>query len=185
MPIRGRTLRKAAQNFCNHANRVLNRTVTKTRLLVIDVPPRVQVTFRQGGRPVEAKLQTRFGPIGLYFGQVCDSVVDQDGLHTLRTIEYKYTLTPAGADEPLLRWEYVKHLPPGAEWCRHHLQGPVDLEIHRHSVPLDDLHLPTGYVTFEEVLRFCIVDLGVRPLHRDWSAILRQSYEQFKAEFVQ
>ena len=98
--------------------------------------------------------------------------------------EYRYTLTPAGADEPLLRWEYVRSPPPGAEWCRHHLQGSEELEINGYVVPLDAFHLPTGYVTFEEVLRFCIVDLGVLPLHRNWSAILRDSYEQFKAEFV-
>ena len=185
MSIRGRTLREAAQTFCDHANRVLNRTVTRARLVVIDVPPRVQVAFRQAGRPFKARLQTRFGRMGLYLGQVCDFVLGQDGLLMLRTIEYKYTLTLAGDDEPLLRWEYVKHPPPGAEWCRHHLQGPVDLEIHDPPVPLDDLHLPTGYVTFEEVLRFCIVDLGVPPLHDEWDAILVDSYRKFRAEFVQ
>ncbi len=186
MPIRGPTLREAGQTFYDHVNRVVNRTVTRARLVVIDVPPRIQVAFRQAGRPIKARLQTHFGRMGLYLGQVCDSVVGADGLQTLRTIEYRYTLTLAGTDEPLLRWEYVRHPPPGAEWCRHHLQGrPVELQIHRHLVPLDDLHLPTGYVTFEDVLRFCIVDLGVRPLHRDWSAILRESYEEFKTEFVQ
>lgn len=184
MPIRGRTLREAAQTFCDHVNSVLNRTVTRARLVVFGVAPRIQVAFRQAGRPFNARLQTSFGRIGLYLGQVCESEIGQDGIHTLRTVAYTYTLTPAGADEPLLRWEYVRSPPPGAEWCRHHLQGPVELEIHGNSVLLDDLHLPTGYVTFEEVLRFCIVDLGVRPQHRNWSAILKRSYEQFKAEFV-
>ncbi len=185
MPIRGQTLHKAAQTFCKHANRILNRSVTKGRLIVIDVPPRVQIAFRQAGLPVEVPLQTRFGPIGLYLGQVCDSVVGRDGFHTLRTIEYRYTLTPEGAPEPLLRWEYTKFPPPDVEWCRHHLQGrPVQLNIHRYEVGLNEIHLPTGYVTFEDVLRFCIVDLGVRPLHPDWSTILRRSYERFRAEFV-
>lgn len=184
MPIRGGSLHQAAQTFCDHANRVLNRTVTRARLVVFGVAPRVQVAFRQAGRPFKARLQTCFGRMGLYLGQVCDSVVGPDDLHTLRTIAYTYTLTPAGADEPILRWEYVRSPPPGAEWCRHHLQGPVDLEIRGIPVELNDLHLPTGYVTFEDVIRFCIVDLDVQPLHVDWSAILRESYEQFRTEFV-
>lgn len=185
MPIQGGTLGEAAQRFCDHINRALNRTVTETRLVVFEVPPRIQVAFRQTGQPIAAQLQTQFGPMDLYLGQVCDSVTGPDGLHTLRTVAYTYTLTPAGVDEPLLRWEYLKSPPHGAEWCRHHLQGPVELQIHENRVPLNEFHLPTGYVTFEEILRFCIVDLGVPPLHEDWSEILRESYEQFKAEFVQ
>ncbi len=184
MSIRGGSLHQAAQTFCDYANRLLNRTVTRARLVVFGVPPRVQVAFRRGGQPFNAWLQTSFGRMGLFIGQVCDSVVGQDGFHTLRTIEYRYTLTPAGAKEPLLRWEYIRSPRRGSEWCRHHLQGPVDLEIREHLVQLDDLHLPTGYVTFEDVIRFCIVDLDVPPLHQDWSAILAESYEQFRTEFV-
>ncbi|MBI2455099.1 MAG: hypothetical protein HYV46_03055 [candidate division NC10 bacterium] len=105
-------------------------------------------------------------------------------MHELRTIDYRYTLTPGDKTEPLLRWEYLKTPPAGALWCRHHLQGPVELQIHEHSVSLNDLHLPTGYVPFEEVLRFCIVDLGVPPLSEDWDAVLRDSYERFKTEFT-
>jgi hypothetical protein len=184
MPIQGQTLREAAQRFCDHVNYVLTRTVTETRLVVFDVPPRIQVTFRQGGQPIEARLQTRFGPMRFYFGQVCESVRTPDGIHELRTIAYRYTLTSENDTEPLLRWEYVKFPPADALWCRHHLQGPVRLQIQEHSLSLNDLHLPTGYVPFEEVLRFCIVDLGVSPLASDWDRVLRESYDLFKTEFT-
>ena len=59
------------------------------------------------------------------------------------------------------------------------------MHVHGHAVPLNDLHLPTGYVAFEEVLRFCIVDLHVRPLAEDWDQTLRNSYDRFKTEFTQ
>ncbi len=129
MPIQGRTLREAAQRFCDHVNFVLTRTVTETRLVVFEVPPRIQVTFRQAGQPVEARLQTRFGPLRFSFFQVCESVETSGGLHELRTLSYRYALTPETETEPLLRWEYVKLPPAGAMWCRHHLQGPVELSI--------------------------------------------------------
>jgi hypothetical protein len=35
---------------------------------------------------------------------------------------------------------------------------------HDTKISLNDVHVLTGFVTVEEVLRFCIVDLGVPPL---------------------
>ena len=185
MAITGRSLRDAAQHFCDHANGVLTRTVTQTRLVVVGFAPRVQVVFRQGGRPIAARLRTRFGLMGLFLGQVCESERRADGLHELRTVEYRYYLTQEGAEQPLLRWEHVRTPEAGALWCRHHLQGPVNLPLPGPAVSLNDLHLPTGYVAFEEVLRFCIVDLGVRALSDAWDEILRESYDQFKTDLTQ
>ncbi len=184
MPIQGRTLREAAQRFCDHVNSVLSRTVTETRLVVFEVPPRIHVTFRQAGLPVEAILQTDFGPIRFSFFQVCESVRTPGGLHELRTIAYRYSLAPGYETEPLVRWEYVKTPPADALWCRHHLQGPVEVQIDGYELSLNALHVPTGYVPFEEILRFCIVDLGVHPLSADWDRVLRESYDLFKTEFT-
>ena len=162
MPITAPTLRAAAEQFRKHINRVLALTVTETRLVLIPSPtlPRVQLAFRQGGRPIEAKLHTRFGMVGLHLAQTCEAEPIRERKRQpqrLRTVAYRYTLTPAAADDPLLRWEYDKQLSPQ---CRHHLQGTVELMIGRQAVRLNDLHLPTGFTTIEEVLRFCIVDLG-------------------------
>jgi hypothetical protein len=121
----------------------------------------------------------------LYLGQVCESrLLGQ--LHRLQTVKYTYTLTPSGAQEPLFRWEYVRDIGDD-RWCRHHLQGPLALPVNDRGgiVSLNDWHLPTGYVPFEEVLRFCVVDLGVTPLAADWHEVLRESYERFKADFTQ
>lgn len=185
MPITGRTLHEAAQTFCDHLNRVLSTTVTQTRVVAFGPrgARRIQVTFRQAGQPIKAPLRTRFGQMGLYIGQVCDSVI-RGGLHELRTVKYTYTLTPEGTEEPLLRWEYVKEPGPEDRWCRHHLQGNVSLPIGRETVSLNDLHLPTGYVTIEDILRFCIVDLGIEPPSINWHEILQESYERFRIEFA-
>ena len=184
MPITGSSLGEAAQNFCDHINFVLSRTVTQTHAVVVPGSDRFQVTFRQAGQLALARLNTRFGPIRLYFGQVCDSVVRNDGLHELYTFQYKYALYPEGGDDPIIRWEYEREPPPGKQSCRHHVQGPVEIHINESTVSLNEIHLPTGYMTFEEVLRFCIVDLGVKPLHEDWDRTLRDSYESFKIDFT-
>lgn len=187
MAITGRSLRDAAENFRGHINRVLAQTVTRTPVFVIPAEEthRIQVAFRLPGQPAGPQLVTGFGRIRVYLGQVCESERRADGRHELRTVEYRYYLTPEGAEQPLLRWEYIRAPEAGALWCRHHLQGPMNLPLPGHVVSLNDLHLPTGYVAFEEVLRFCIVDLGVRPLSDAWDGILRDSYERFKTEFTQ
>ena len=82
-------------------------------------------------------------------------------------MEYRYALTlgtraQAINVEPLFRWEYVRDT-RGGTWCRHHLQGTVvvDLGANR-RVQMNQWHLPTGYTTLEDVIRFCIVDLALR-----------------------
>jgi hypothetical protein len=186
MPIVGRTLREAARTFCDQLNRVLAKTVTQTRLVEFGLPdaPTTAATFRQAGNPTEARLRTRYGPMGLYIGQLCGSVPTPDKQHRLVTVEYRYTLTPAGANAPLFRWEYIRTPKAEEVWCRHHLQGTVPISIGQHTIPLNEWHLPTGYVPIEDILRFCIVDLGVAPLSDDWDTVLRDSYERFKTEFA-
>lgn len=68
--------------------------------------------------------------------------------------------------------------------CRHHLQGPLLVPFGRHELNLNDFHLPTGYTTIEDVIRFCIVDLGASPLSRDWHETLEGSYRLFKTKFA-
>ncbi len=94
-------------------------------------------------------------------------------------------MTLEAAPESFLRWEYIRTPEPQARGCRHHLQGRIPL-LQQDGAPvlLNHLHLSTGYVPFEEVLRFCIMDPGVRPLAEDWAETLQDSYQQFKTEFV-
>lgn len=186
MPIEGDTLRAAAQTFCDWVNRVLNTTVTEARLQILEVQdtPHVQFTFRQAGRAITVPLRTRFGPMRLYLGQIFDSERTPEGRHRLFTIAYRYGVIPEGGRDFLLRWEYTRTLPPGKVHCRHHLQGIVEFPLPVGPASLDAFHLPTGYVPFEDVLRFCIVDLGVQPLTDEWDATLRASYDRFKSDLV-
>jgi hypothetical protein len=189
MPIRGRSLGEVSRFFVDHLNTLLHATITQTPLSLELRRDRnvANVRFRSGVQSSTAALKTRYGPMGLYIGQLCDSVVGDDRLHTLRTTSYRYALVPTGHGQPLLRWEYVRFPGTTALHCRHHFQGPIRLDIaDSDGTPamLNDWHLPTGWVTVEEVLRFCIVDLAVTPLSDDWDAILQESYVRFKTEFT-
>lgn len=188
MPITGKTHAEAARVFRDHINQILSKTITQTHVVLVEVPGRelFQASFRQAGEPIKATLNCTFGQIGFYFLQLCGSFIrPKDGLHQLETHVYRYALYPDDSDEPFLRWEYVKKPASQGLWCRHHVQGPIDLQINDSMLSLNAIHLPTGYVTFEEVIRFCIVDLGVQPLDEGWHDLLVKSYEQFKVDFVQ
>lgn len=70
----------------------------------------------------------------------------------------------------------------GAEYCRHHVQGPIHFGItdrDRVEGSLQRWHLPTGPVAIEDIIRFCIVDLGIEPLDAGWGDILKRSYDRF------
>jgi hypothetical protein len=195
VPLTGRSLWDAANQFREHINTLLARTITATPVLVVGTrtSPIVEIAFRRPDRAVAlAKLGTNVGQMWLSFGQTCDAV-EEARAYRLRTVKYKYTLTPgtghdelpAEGTEPILRWEYVREPPEGKRWCRHHLQGPVSVALNRETRTLNDLHVPTGYVPFEDIIRFCIVDLGVASESDDWDRLLRESYALFKTQFTQ
>ena len=100
-------------------------------------------------------------------------------------MRYAYGLIPDSSDTATIRWEYVRSPAAGADWCRHHVQGPIEIVLNRAETTLNGLHVPTGYVPFEEIIRFCIVDLEVPSISEDWRAVLHDSYEQFRRDFVQ
>lgn len=195
MPIEGRSLGDVVRKLGHHLNALLSATVTSQDPLIPltlvsrskdGSPPRMMLSFRRAdGQRVDARLRTRYGTVGLGISQVCESYTTPEHRHRLVTVGYQYTITPEGAASPLLRWEYLRrYRPETARWCRHHLQGTILVPIGAQPVPLSRWHLPTGFVTVEEILRFCIVDLEVPPLSRDWHERLEDSYRLIKTQFA-
>ena len=187
MPIIGETAEGAVDLFVDHINEVLSSTITTRKVASLFVSGKglAQVSFpRRSGSPTATRLETRFGGMRLLFSQVVGTSETEDQRHELHTRSYAYKLTMAADRQPFVRWEYVKPKGRGDRKCRHHLQGPIKLATGKANLALNEVHLPTGWVTFEEVLRFCIVDLKVTPLAKDWNTVLLESYRRFKEEFA-
>jgi len=185
--IEGRSLGEAAKGFQEHLNDLLAHTITQTRVVVFS-PERSSVavvSFRADGKPTTATLRTRFGTMELFLHQRCGSFITPERRHRLTTSTYNYTLTPAGHNDPEIRWEYLREREDAeARWPRHHVQGPFSFRFGNESVSANSIHLPSGFVTIEEVIRFCIVDLGVDPRSDDWNERLDASYHLFKTDFA-
>jgi hypothetical protein len=166
MTSEGRPVREAIQIFRASLNSLLANTITRMPIIAFVSKPSEHITlsFRQGGASVPATLASQFGLIDLVLHQTLEAVEGQRERFRLRITEYQYTVTPVGDDDPLFRWEFVRFPSSGSFWCRNHLQGPIGIGIGGRTVNLNDWHLPTGWVPIEEIIRFCIVDLGVQPL---------------------
>jgi hypothetical protein len=179
----GRDPKDAFDKFRDHLGWLLNKTITDARLSLIHVKneDKAQVSFRQNSIPIAASVFAN--DLFLYIGQTLRVTQQADKTWKLRTVEYRYRIqgSPGLEDEDCLRWEYVAREIRDTGHCRHHLhlQGEYTLGPRR-TIPLARVHLPTGWVTIEEVIRFLITELDVRPKEREWENLLRQSEESFK-----
>src|SRR5262249_5504507 len=101
-----------------------------------------------------------------------------------RTLRYAYRIAevPNFDGRCLIRWEYNARSLRESRHPRHHVQMSAILsrENHTSNLDLEDLHLPTGWITVEEIIRFLICDFGVRPKSKDWDTILQESEDLFK-----
>ena len=180
MSTSGRTLQDAGRKLTDHFNRLLNRTLTHRRLIsyIEREDEFVIIQFRQAGHVQPVRLNTQYGPMDLGLSLHCVPEVETRRRVNLRATWYRYTLQPHDQREPMFRWEYVAE-PEGEDafWARHHIQGPAPINVGSQYVSLNDLHVPTGPVPIEEIIRFCINDLGVAPLSDDWDATLLESAE--------
>jgi hypothetical protein len=141
---------------------------------------------RRSGDQQTASFQDEFAILNRRNGQVLKlelahryTVTEGDyerGPWKVSTVEYIYEVADE-SDEPIARfhWHSVS-AQPGDEvrWPHVHVHGD------RAALTLHKLHLPTGRVSIESVVRFLIDDFDVVPVRANWDAILREREEAFK-----
>jgi len=179
----GRDPKEAFDLLRNHLAVLLNGTITDARLSLIHLrnEERAQISFRQGQISIAAPVFAN--DLYLYIGQNLRVTRQLDRTWKLRTVEYRYRVqgTPGLEDDDCLRWEYVAREIRDTKHCRHHfhLEGEYTLGPRR-VIPLHEVHLPSGWVTIEEIIRFLITEVGVRPKDPRWETLLQESEEVFK-----
>jgi hypothetical protein len=91
----------------------------------------------------------------------------------VRTHGYAYTLAVnEDLTQELIAWHW-------------HPTSRLDTHLHigrRHPAlgALGKFHVPSGRVSFEEVVLFAIGDLGVCPVRDDWQGVLHDSLSRFR-----
>jgi hypothetical protein len=192
VPIVHKKAKDCVDEFRAHLAKIFASTLTTTGVLqtrkgtsaVAAVEMRVSLGFYQGEKPVTIPLATKYGDLELHLAQQLDVVPHEDSSYRLMTRRYWYRLSKPSKEEPLFRWEYVTKDGANTDPPRHH----VHMHGALHDAPdLDPkhLHIPTGWVTIEEVLRFVIVELGFKPPRGDeWPKILAESEKVFYTKFT-
>ncbi len=185
MLLAARTPREALRVFQDYLNNVLNKVLTRYRLeFLVSIPTRGELASLSflDRRRVAIAVPLSASPWHLYLGQDL-KIIPEGKSVSLRVVKYEYRIqrTPLLQDEAEVRFEYVSsEIEPLARWCRHHVQFHRAFQSVRSEFAPNRLHIPTGGVSIEDVIRFLIVDLGVPPLIDTWDDELRRSEEQFR-----
>lgn len=171
------------RTFHEHVKEVFNRTLTDSPLILTARAgqSKAVISFLQDQEPTAIALSPR--PLHLFFVHTVQAVRESKRIWNLRTLAYTYRiqLGPARTDWRF-RFEYISPEEKPVDYPRHHLHIPVTLEGTGECPALncERLHLPTGWVMFEELIRFLIKELGVRSRTNQWDRILRESEELFR-----
>lgn len=190
MPIIERTPKACCETFRAHIAGLISKTLTArypVRIVQTDVETEFTLEFPPSEASAAVPIGTKFGKLYFYVAQALETVEEKPNRYRLQTRRYWYRLQREKGyrDPALIRWEYDREdlNPALPKSPRHHVQ--IAAEVERPKLDLDKLHLPTGWVTIEEVIRFLIADLGVKPLcGKRWPHVLSKSEAVFFTDFT-
>jgi hypothetical protein len=195
MPIESRKPEEAFQRFQEHIGKLFTQTLpvpAHIRLRWLSKGGlRATLEFIRGNGVASClPLDAEYGALFLAVRQNLE-VERVDGKYRLKTIGYSYRLLDE--DHPTadaaIRWEYQGDQSATHGHCRHHVQFPAKvtlkaLESTDLVLDLNRSHTPTGFVTIEELIRFTIVELGTKPVGKNWPEILGESERRFYEDFT-
>lgn len=184
MPLVARTPRGVFHIVQDHLNRTLNKVLTHHRLEFTVRHTKQEKTllhFQDSHKEAVAiSLPSSAWRLYLSFGL---HAIPEGRDYVLHILQYAHRIqqTALIQDEAEVRFEYVsREIDPSARWCRHHVQFHRDSHSSLPDFSLSKLHIPTGWVTIENVIRFLVSDLGIHPLTETWEEELKKSEEQFR-----
>ena len=184
MALVAKTPREAFHIFRDHINHTLNTVLTDYRLQ-LDI-----LNKKQGPAFLHFKSRNNeriavpiSSPWYLYLGQVLQTAPERNS-YRLLTVQYAYRVqrTSPISDEADVRFEYLspRLAATDNQYCSNHVQFHRDYQDVRDGFSPNKLHIPTGWVTIENVIRFLIADLDVKPRISTWDEELRKSEKQFR-----
>jgi hypothetical protein len=188
--IRGKTAKDCFDQFLSHLNALLQATLSK------DAHLRIQALDEKGtlgwSDDKFLPLSTQYGRLYFWLAQSLECSYEPDESanrrYRLSTREYWYRLQKTNALDgaSLIRWEYMspRHVKyRDKRWCWRHIQIDASKNLDGGKMNFDRLHTPSGYVVIEDVIRFLINDLGVKPRSKNWHDLLMESDKKFKEDF--
>ncbi len=185
-PFTGSNPEKVIQTFRGHIAQLLNSTITDAPLSIVGARRSVnelKATLSLGGKTTDIAraVPLRQKPLHLLLVQNVSVIREPKAREwRLKTLQYSYRIQagPSLDSEWYFRFEYKAREIEDSLHPRHHIHLPVSLECGTTRVNLSRVHIPTGWVPLEEVIRFLIEELGVKAKTRDWDSVLRRNEEK-------
>jgi hypothetical protein len=169
--------------FRDHISKILNKTITDAPLSLVDYKnrPSAQFSFRDE-RDVATAAPLFNSRLFLAVSQQLEAEPLAPKRWRLRTLEYRYHLleSPDPNGRWIVRWEYVSRKRRHDLHPRHHVHIAAQVHTSAASLDFDHIHLATGWVTVEEVIRFLIHDVGIEPKVHNWDELLISSEKLFR-----
>lgn len=197
MAITGRTPDECFDRFLDHVRPLVAEMVPTKCPMRCPRPgkglptDRRTLSFANDQHDDAVALETRFGTAYLYMTQELRVVQEDRRQYRLRTTSYGYKLyaeSPALETESIIRWEYEPAKAGHRGPCRHHVQfGKMVVPVPFGSGAFDftRFHMPTGWVLMEEVFRFLVTELDMKPpCGARWPDVLRASEDAFYKGFT-
>ena len=181
--LRGDSPKEVFRIFREHLNGVLHKTITDFPLVQTITGNRAHLDFRQDGSGIAVDVGKRYH---LYLGQTLQANGSAKDGYELKTLGYAYRIAegPSLNDSWLIRWEYNSREQGEQQHALHprnHCHLPSQLVCFgTRTLSLSKMHISTGWVTVEEVIRFLIHELKVRPKNTKWDQHLRDSERLFR-----
>ncbi len=179
MAIWGKSPADCFEHFRSHIAKIVSATLRSREPILIQAAGAFSGTLQT---PKPIALTTRVGRLYLHLAQALEVEKRSEGVHKYRltTLKYWYRLQESAADDAdaLIRWEYERV--PNKYHCPQHVQLRATVRAPKgKTIELNKVHLPTGWVPIEDVIRFLIVDLQVKPADPAWDSILGASADLF------
>jgi hypothetical protein len=177
--LAGRSAHEAVENFLGPLRRSLAR-VTKAVLLVTPdghIPMRdPHAATLSGAGPVRIG-----GAAGLaMLMSIQYRIVEAEGERgpwKTSVAQYEYSLVEEDDGQEVLGFHWHPESRGRVNWPHVH----VGTSMLAQDAVLDRrVHIPTGRVAVEDVLRLAILDFGVEPLRNDWEAVFRETQDLFE-----
>jgi hypothetical protein len=171
------------RQFRDHISGLLNKTVTDAPLSLTHRKDSTFAQFAFRDQSEVAMAAPLFsGGLFLAVSQDLETQQKPDKTWNLLTRAYSYHLLEGSSPDSkwIIRWEYVSRSRRHNEHPRHHVHIATVVDTPAGQMDLDKLHLSTGWVTIEEVIRFLIAEMGVKSKISNWDEELIESEELFK-----
>jgi hypothetical protein len=176
-PLAGRTPHQAVENFLDPLRRSLAR-VTRANLIVTPgghVPmPDPHAATLSGEGPVGLGKDARIAMLMSIQYRIVEAEGERGPWKTT-VAQYEYSLVQKGKEVLGFHWHPESR--GRVTWPHVHV-GTVALA--RRGALNRRIHIPTGRVAVEDVLRLAIIDLGVESLRDDWETVFRQTQDVFE-----